>query len=134
MNKRSYLDTLNEGRQRKPSTTLEQITQSLQNLESRLGRSREALDEFGRDRPATGSEWQASSYEAPSRYGEPEFTHSTVSQQPTVPQQQPIAAADSQPSYPAQAHAQDLTHAPVPVQQPIAKAEPQSPHPSETHI
>ena len=48
--KRSYLDTLNAGRERKPSTTLEQITQSLQNLESRLDRSRDALDEFGRDR------------------------------------------------------------------------------------
>ena len=48
--KRSDLDTLNADRQRKPSTTLEQITQSLQNLESRLDRSRDALDEVGRDR------------------------------------------------------------------------------------
>ena len=49
-NKRSYLDTLNAGRQRRPGTTLDQITQSLHNLESRLDRSREALDDFGRDR------------------------------------------------------------------------------------
>jgi localization factor PodJL len=48
--KRSYLDTLNAGRQRRPGTTLDQITLSLQNLESRLDRSREALDDFGRDR------------------------------------------------------------------------------------
>ena len=31
--KRSYLDTLNAGRQRRPQTTLEQITRSLENLE-----------------------------------------------------------------------------------------------------
>lgn len=43
-NKRSYLDTLNQGRQRRSGTTLEQITQSLQNLESRLDRSRD--DDF----------------------------------------------------------------------------------------
>ena len=49
-NKRSYLDTLNAGRERRPGTTLDQITQSLHNLESRLDRSREALDGFGRDR------------------------------------------------------------------------------------
>jgi localization factor PodJL len=48
--KRSYLDTLNAGRERRPGTTLDQITQSLHNLESRLDRSREALDGFGRDR------------------------------------------------------------------------------------
>ncbi|MEQ1951833.1 peptidoglycan-binding protein [Mesorhizobium yinganensis] len=48
--KRSYIDTLNAGRQRRPGTTLDQITQSLQNLESRLDRSRETLDGFGRDR------------------------------------------------------------------------------------
>ncbi|WP_442579223.1 peptidoglycan-binding protein [Mesorhizobium sp. ASY16-5R] len=51
--KRSYLDTLNAGRQRRPGTTLDQITLSLQNLESRLDRSREALDDFGRDRDET---------------------------------------------------------------------------------
>ncbi|MFI0844232.1 peptidoglycan-binding protein [Mesorhizobium sp. IMUNJ 23232] len=49
-NRRSYLDTLNAGRERRPGTTLDQITQSLHNLESRLDRSREALDGFGRDR------------------------------------------------------------------------------------
>ena len=39
--KRSYLETLNAGRQRRPNTTLEQITESLLNLESKLDRSRQ---------------------------------------------------------------------------------------------
>jgi len=45
--KRTYLDTLNAGRQRRPSPSLEQITQSLQNLESKLDRSRDGADELG---------------------------------------------------------------------------------------
>ncbi len=64
MNERSYLDTLNAERERKPSTTLEQITQSLQNLESRLGRSRDVLDEIGRDRQP---QWQQPPYDAAPR-------------------------------------------------------------------
>jgi localization factor PodJL len=39
--KRSYLDTLNTGRQRKPQTTLEQLNRSLETLEQRLERTRE---------------------------------------------------------------------------------------------
>ncbi len=57
--KRSYLDTLNQGRQRRPSTSLEQITQSLQNLEDRLDRSREALDDYSRDRPRQAASWSS---------------------------------------------------------------------------
>jgi len=40
--RRSYLDTLNAGRQRRDGASLEQITQSLMDLESRLGRSADA--------------------------------------------------------------------------------------------
>ncbi|RUY57090.1 peptidoglycan-binding protein, partial [Mesorhizobium sp. M7A.F.Ca.CA.001.13.2.1] len=39
--KRSYLDTLNAGRQRRPQTTLDQLNQSLETLEQRLERTRE---------------------------------------------------------------------------------------------
>ncbi|WP_137929462.1 peptidoglycan-binding protein [Mesorhizobium comanense] len=39
--KRSYLDTLNAGRQRRPQTTLEQLNRSLETLEQRLGQTRE---------------------------------------------------------------------------------------------
>ena len=41
--KRSYLDTLNAGRQRKPQTTLEQLNRSLETLEQRLGQTREEV-------------------------------------------------------------------------------------------
>lgn len=41
--KRSYLETLNAGRQRRPAATLEQITQSLQDLEQRIDRTRDQL-------------------------------------------------------------------------------------------
>ncbi len=43
--KRSYLDTLNAGRQRRPSTTLEQLNRSLETLEQRLERTREETAE-----------------------------------------------------------------------------------------
>ncbi|TIX01588.1 MAG: peptidoglycan-binding protein, partial [Mesorhizobium sp.] len=39
--KRSYLDTLNAGRQRRSQTTLEQLNRSLETLEQRLERTRE---------------------------------------------------------------------------------------------
>lgn len=43
-NKRSYLETLNTNRQRKPHTTLEQLNHSLAALEARLQRSRRETD------------------------------------------------------------------------------------------
>lgn len=39
--KRSYLDTLNAGRQRKPLSTLDQLNQSLEALENQIGRARD---------------------------------------------------------------------------------------------
>jgi localization factor PodJL len=45
--KRSYLDTLNAGRQRRPHTTLEQLNRSLETLEQRLGRSPERSEDYG---------------------------------------------------------------------------------------
>lgn len=39
--KRSYLDSLNEGRQRRPHASLDQLNRSLENLEARLERARE---------------------------------------------------------------------------------------------
>ncbi|TIU35069.1 MAG: hypothetical protein E5W38_03395, partial [Mesorhizobium sp.] len=38
--KRSYLDTLNAGRQRRPHTSLEDLNRSLETLEQRLERTR----------------------------------------------------------------------------------------------
>ncbi|KQZ15566.1 peptidoglycan-binding protein [Mesorhizobium sp. Root554] len=54
--KRSYLDTLNAGRQRRPHTTLEQLNRSLETLEQRLGRSRQDADEYGDRRDSLQSE------------------------------------------------------------------------------
>ncbi|CAM5547190.1 localization factor PodJL [Aquamicrobium terrae] len=54
MNKRSYLDTLNAGRQRRPHTTLEQLNRSLETLEQRLEQSREeATGRTFREAPAS---------------------------------------------------------------------------------
>ncbi|PWK64128.1 SEL1-like repeat protein [Aminobacter sp. AP02] len=55
-NKRSYLDTLNEGRQRRPNASLDQLNRSLENLEARLERTREE---------------RAESYRAPQRQAPP---------------------------------------------------------------
>ncbi|MGP2491020.1 peptidoglycan-binding protein [Mesorhizobium sp. PUT5] len=59
MNKRSYLDTLNAGRQRRPHTTLEQLNRSLETLEQRLEQSREE---------ATGRTFREASASADPRY------------------------------------------------------------------
>ncbi|SFU21080.1 localization factor PodJL [Mesorhizobium sp. YR577] len=48
--KRSYLDTLNTGRLRKPHTTLEELNRSLENLEQRLSRPQDAGLDFSRER------------------------------------------------------------------------------------
>lgn len=47
-NKRSYLDSLNEGRQRRPHASLDQLNRSLENLEARLERAREENAEVHR--------------------------------------------------------------------------------------
>ena len=49
--KPSYLDTLNEGRQRRPHTSLDQLNRSLENLEARLERAREESAEPYRTPP-----------------------------------------------------------------------------------
>ncbi|MER8850922.1 peptidoglycan-binding protein [Mesorhizobium australicum] len=70
--KRSYLDTLNAGRQRKPQTTLEQLNRSLETLEQRLGQTRE----------------DATARPAPRQYGaEPRYPASD----PRYPATQPTA-------------------------------------------
>ncbi|MER9948027.1 peptidoglycan-binding protein [Mesorhizobium sp. M0047] len=75
--KRSYLDTLNAGRQRRPQTTLEQLNQSLETLEQRLERTREDPmarpdpRQYGADarypaaRPASQQRWYEDPQAAP---------------------------------------------------------------------
>ena len=45
--KRSYLDTLNDGRQRRAETTLEQLNRSLETLERQLDRKRAPQEQVG---------------------------------------------------------------------------------------
>ncbi len=49
--KRSYLDSLNDGRQRRPHASLDQLNRSLENLEARLERAREESAETYRTPP-----------------------------------------------------------------------------------
>ncbi|QND58523.1 peptidoglycan-binding protein [Mesorhizobium huakuii] len=71
--KRSYLDTLNAGRQRRPQTTLEQLNRSLETLEQRLGQTREEVTarpaprQYGADPryPATDPRYPATDPRAP---------------------------------------------------------------------
>ncbi|MER8461624.1 peptidoglycan-binding protein [Mesorhizobium sp. M1396] len=75
--KRSYLDTLNAGRQRRPQTTLEQLNRSLETLEQRLERTREDPmarpdpRQYGADarypaaRPASQQRWYEDPQAAP---------------------------------------------------------------------
>ncbi|OBQ67900.1 peptidoglycan-binding protein [Mesorhizobium erdmanii] len=101
--KRSYLDTLNAGRQRRPQTTLEQLNRSLETLEQRLGQSREEVTA----RPA------------PRQYGA----------DPRYPASDPRSAA-ADPRYPAaQPTAQQRWYEnPQPATQPLPR--PQSPAPA----
>jgi len=82
-NKRSYLGALNAGRQRRPGPSLDQITQSLQNLESKLDR-REANDDFGWGR-VTSEPRQApfADYGAAARHAMPDrYASSSLHAQP----------------------------------------------------
>lgn len=70
--KRSYLDTLNAGRQRRPHTSLEELNRSLETLEQRLERTRtdtsERLDPRRPPEPRYGA---AQPYGQPRWYEEP---------------------------------------------------------------
>ena len=79
--KRSYLDTLNAGRQRRPQTTLEQLNRSLETLEQRLGQTRE----------------EATARPAPRQYGADPRYPATDPRSPTAEPRSPTA----EPRYPA---------------------------------
>ncbi|BCG97698.1 peptidoglycan-binding protein [Mesorhizobium sp. 131-2-1] len=85
--KRSYLDTLNAGRQRRPHTTLEQLNRSLETLEQRLERTREdtaeRLDPRRQPEPRYAS---AQPYSQPPRwYEDPQPAPRPKSPVPTAP-------------------------------------------------
>jgi len=93
--KRSYLDTVNAGRQRRPHTTLEQLNRSLETLEQRLERSREEAAAYGEPR-----------YGHARPFGEPRLqeTSRRDEQRPTQPPRRPGASVEQ--SY--QAIARDI--------------------------
>jgi localization factor PodJL len=81
--KRSYLDTLNAGRQRRPQTTLEQLNRSLETLQQRLEQSRgERSGGSDRFRPAEPRYPQTAPYGQPSG----EFSARRAPEQPQAQQ------------------------------------------------
>jgi localization factor PodJL len=75
--KRSYLDTLNAGRQRRPHTTLEQLNRSLETLEQRLGRAPERDDLNGAGRGEPDRAGRQARFDA-----EPPYPQRTAGEQP----------------------------------------------------
>ncbi len=67
--KRSYLDTLNAGRPRRPNTTLDELNRSLETLEQRLERKRED-ERFDPRRPAPEPRYASAQPYAPPRWYE----------------------------------------------------------------
>src|SRR5436190_8274116 len=69
--KRSYLDTLNAGRPRRPNTTLDELNRSLETLEQRLERKREDAEErFDPRRPPVEPRYASAQPYAPPRWYE----------------------------------------------------------------
>ncbi|MGX9142115.1 peptidoglycan-binding protein [Mesorhizobium sp. 128a] len=69
--KRSYLDTLNAGRPRRPNTTLDELNRSLETLEQRLERKREdAGERFDPRRPPVEPRYASAQPYAPPRWYE----------------------------------------------------------------
>lgn len=69
--KRSYLDTLNVGRPRRPNTTLDELNRSLETLEQRLERKREDVGErFDPRRPPVEPRYASAQPYAPPRWYE----------------------------------------------------------------
>jgi len=75
--KRSYLDTLNAGRQRRPHTSLEELNRSLETLEQRLDRTRADMP----DRPDLRRPPVEPRYPSTQPYGQPRWYEDTYSAQ-----------------------------------------------------
>ncbi|TIQ47420.1 MAG: peptidoglycan-binding protein [Mesorhizobium sp.] len=101
--KRSYLDTLNAGRQRRPHTSLEELNRSLETLEQRLERTRTDTPE----RPDPRRPTAEPRYAAAQPYGSPRWYEDpyTTQREQNRGQHNP-APADFGPNY--QAIARDI--------------------------
>ncbi|WFP62976.1 peptidoglycan-binding protein [Mesorhizobium sp. WSM4904] len=98
--KRSYLDTLNAGRQRRPHTSLEELNRSLETLEQRLERTRTDMPERPDPRrPAAEPRYAAAQpYDQPRWYEDP-----YSSQRPQSQGSQGLASQNRGPQNPAPA-------------------------------
>ena len=76
--KRSYLDTLNAGRQRRPDTTLDQLNRSLETLEQRLERSREETTMRPDGRYARAEPYGQRAYDAPRAAPRPSYADASA--------------------------------------------------------
>ncbi|MDG4883545.1 peptidoglycan-binding protein [Mesorhizobium sp. WSM4884] len=110
--KRSYLDTLNAGRQRRPHTSLEELNRSLETLEQRLERTRTDTPERADPRrPAAEPRYAAAQpYDQPRWYEDPYSSQRSQNQglasQNRGPQNPAPAASALGPNY--QAIARDI--------------------------
>ncbi|MDG4873928.1 peptidoglycan-binding protein [Mesorhizobium sp. WSM4935] len=102
--KRSYLDTLNAGRQRRPDASLEELNRSLETLEQRLDRTRADMP----DRPDLRRPPLEPRYPSTQPYGQPRWYEDTYSAQRPLdrPPQNPAA------QYPGTQHQRPQTRAP----------------------
>ncbi|TPJ29618.1 SEL1-like repeat protein [Mesorhizobium sp. B2-7-2] len=87
--KRSYLDTLNAGRQRRPHASLEELNRSLETLEQRLDRTRADMP----DRPDLRRPPVEPRYPSTQPYGQPRWYEDTYAAQRPLdrPPQNPAA-------------------------------------------
>jgi localization factor PodJL len=102
--KRSYLDTLNAGRQRRPHTSLEELNRSLETLEQRLDRTRADMP----DRPDLRRPPAEPRYPSTQPYGQPRWYEDPYSaqrpldrapQNPGAQNQRPQNPAPAAPAY-----------------------------------
>ncbi|MBN9549570.1 MAG: peptidoglycan-binding protein, partial [Alphaproteobacteria bacterium] len=98
--KRSYLDTLNAGRQRRPHASLEELNRSLETLEQRLDRTRADMP----DRPDLRRPPAEPRYPSTQPYGQPRWYEDPYSaQRPPDRAPQNPAAQNQRPQNPAPA-------------------------------
>ncbi|MEO3998056.1 peptidoglycan-binding protein [Mesorhizobium sp. CAU 1732] len=64
-NRQSYLDSMNAGRRRRPSTSLEQLSNTLEELESRISRTYEGRGDYRMENAARRLAGETAPYEAP---------------------------------------------------------------------
>ncbi|RWX71724.1 peptidoglycan-binding protein, partial [Mesorhizobium sp. M2A.F.Ca.ET.039.01.1.1] len=107
--KRSYLDTLNAGRQRRPHASLEELNRSLETLEQRLDRTRADMPDRPDPRRPTAEPRYPSTQpygQAPRWYEDPYAVQRPLDRAPQNPWPQERAPQNPAPAY--QAIARDI--------------------------